>query len=78
LAIQDLIVIPACLGARNFTREKNKFLFTTYGKLLFNKILPPSFPHYLNNLANYEEGQKDLVEINEISERWQRYAVQSG
>ncbi|CAG8789433.1 94_t:CDS:2 [Cetraspora pellucida] len=61
LAAQELIVVPACLVARNLAEEKNKFLFTTYGKLLFNKILPPNFPYYLNDLTSY--GEKDLKEI---------------
>jgi hypothetical protein len=61
-------MVPACLVGRGCAQEKNKFLFTTYGKLIFNRILPPSFLYYLNSLENYEENHKDLLEISKISE----------
>jgi DNA-directed RNA polymerase subunit beta' len=70
LSIHDLIVVPVVLVSRNLTIEKNKFLLTTLGKLIFNQILPPSFPYYLNDLSDYGKDQKGLIEINEIEEKW--------
>jgi len=69
LSIHDLIVVPVSLVSRNLTIEKNKFLLTTLGKLIFNQILPPSFPYYLNDLSDYEKGQKGLIEISEVEEK---------
>jgi hypothetical protein len=50
-----LIVIPAILSGRNLAIKKNKFFATTLGKLIFNQILPPSYPYYVNNLGDYSE-----------------------
>jgi DNA-directed RNA polymerase subunit beta' len=71
ISLHDLIVIPACLVERNFTTVNNQFIFTTLGKLIFNEILPPSFPFYLNNLKDYnEEVSNDnlLVEMDKIEQ----------
>ncbi|MCF6139481.1 DNA-directed RNA polymerase subunit beta' [Pseudalkalibacillus berkeleyi] len=48
------IAIPAkALGKGSFTEEQNrKLLVTTVGKLIFNEILPPSFP-YINEPTQY-------------------------
>src|SRR5690625_2769106 len=43
-----IAVQASMLGKGNFTEEQNqKLLLTTVGKLIFNNILPPSFP-YIN------------------------------
>jgi len=43
-----IAVQASMLGKGNFTEEQNqKLLLTTVGKLIFNNILPPSFP-YMN------------------------------
>ncbi|MFP4177751.1 MAG: DNA-directed RNA polymerase subunit beta' [Acholeplasmataceae bacterium] len=50
---------------QSFTEEqKNKYLVTTLGKLIFNRILPPSFP-YLNeaSLENLEKKTPDIYFI---------------
>ncbi|MGM7703653.1 DNA-directed RNA polymerase subunit beta' [Pseudalkalibacillus sp. Hm43] len=48
------VAIPAkALGKGSFTEEQNrKLLITTVGKLIFNEILPPSFP-YINEPTEY-------------------------
>ncbi|WP_257351165.1 DNA-directed RNA polymerase subunit beta' [Pseudalkalibacillus decolorationis] len=48
------VAIPArVLGKASFTEEQNsKLLLTTVGKLIFNEILPPSFP-YINEPTEY-------------------------
>ncbi|CAJ0757705.1 22429_t:CDS:2, partial [Entrophospora sp. SA101] len=47
------------------------------GKLIFNQILPPSFPYYVNNLKEYkEEGSKknsELIEMEKIRKKWNDY-----
>src|SRR4051794_39632639 len=50
ISLHDLIVIPATLIGKNFALAENQFIFTTFGKLRFNQILPPSFSFYLNDL----------------------------
>ena len=50
-------MIPATLVGRHLATAKNKFLFTTLGKIIFNQILPPAFPFYLNDLKEYTEGK---------------------
>ena len=46
------IVIKPSSIAKNFTDEQNeKYLVTTIGKMIFNDILPPSFP-YLNEASD--------------------------
>ena len=52
------MLIPAFLAGRNFTAAKNQFIFTTLCKLIFNQILPPSFPFYLNDLKTYSSEEK--------------------
>jgi DNA-directed RNA polymerase subunit beta' len=72
ISLHDLIVIPSCLTEKNVNRLKNQFLFTTLGKLIFNEILPPSFPYYINNLKDYnkeEEYKEPVMELEEIEER---------
>jgi DNA-directed RNA polymerase subunit beta' len=61
--LHDLVIIPACLAERNFIDVKNQFLLTTLGKLIFNQILPSTFPFYINDLENYN---KEKEECNEI------------
>lgn len=58
IKLHDLIIIPACLVERNFTHVKNQFLFTTLGKLIFNQILPSTFPFYINDLRSYNEEEE--------------------
>ncbi|CAG8568136.1 9108_t:CDS:2, partial [Paraglomus occultum] len=55
ISLHDLIVIPAILVGRNFSTAQNQFLFTTLGKLIFNQILPASFPGYVSDLKEYNE-----------------------
>ena len=70
-------MIPACLVGRNFATTRTQFLFTTLGKIIFNQILPPSFPHYISDLEEYSEtksgsgGAKgdEVVEVNEIEKK---------
>ncbi|CAJ0852618.1 2679_t:CDS:2 [Entrophospora sp. SA101] len=77
ITLHDLVVIPATLVGRNFSTAQNQFLFTTLGKLIFNQILPPSFPYYVNNLKEYkEEGSKknsELIEMEKIRKKWNDY-----
>jgi DNA-directed RNA polymerase subunit beta' len=80
--LHDLIILPASLVDRNFTNQKNQFLFTTPGKLIFNQILPASFPFYLNSLSDYnqqgERYQAMVSTVNELESQWQNYLSQSG
>ena len=72
ISLHDLIVIPAGLTEKNANGVKNQFLFTTPGKLIFNQILPPSFPYYLNKLKDYnkeEEYKEPVMELEEIEQR---------
>ncbi|MCE8162738.1 MAG: DNA-directed RNA polymerase subunit beta' [Candidatus Moeniiplasma glomeromycotorum] len=86
ISLNDLIVIPACLGGRNFNTTRNRFLFTTLGKLIFNQALPPSFPFYLSDLKEYNEKKNALekiekikeVEMNEIEKEWKLYRPLGG
>jgi hypothetical protein len=42
------------------------------GKIIFNQILPTSFPSYINDLKKYNEENNqsnDLVEIEQITEK---------
>lgn len=69
ISLHDLVVIPASLVERSFSSVHNQFLFTTLGKIIFNQILPPSFPFYLNNLSSYNEQEdyhESLLTMNEI------------
>ncbi|CAJ0764332.1 23829_t:CDS:2, partial [Entrophospora sp. SA101] len=47
------------------------------GKLIFNQILPASFPYYVNNLKEYNaEGSKknsELIEMEKIRKKWNDY-----
>ena len=46
-----ILIKPTAID-KNFTEEqKSKYLITTIGKMIFNQILPPSFP-YLNEPSN--------------------------
>jgi hypothetical protein len=62
---------------RNFAASQNQFLFTTLGKLIFNQILPPSFPFYLGDLEEYSGTKNEPVEskgdrvsqVNEIEKK---------
>ena len=66
------MVIPAVLVGRNFSAAQNQFLFTTLGKLIFNQILPTSFPSYVNDLKEYNEensGSNGLIELNQIEKK---------
>jgi len=66
------VVIPAVLVGRNFSAAQNQFLFTTLGKLIFNQILPTSFPSYVNDLKEYNEENSEsngLIELNQIEKK---------
>jgi len=55
-----IVVDPKSINQRFSDAQKHKYLLTTLGKLIFNRILPPSFP-YLNEptLENLELGMPD-------------------
>jgi len=60
------------LVGRDFSIAHNQFFFTTLGKVIFNQILPASFPHYVNDLKKYNEESKQndvLVEIDQIAKK---------
>lgn len=79
--LHDLIVIPACLVERNFSLSNNKLLVTTLGKIIFNQILPPSFPFYLNSLEDYNQKENNdnlLMEISEIDKDWKKLVSNEG
>ncbi|CAG8448666.1 7896_t:CDS:2 [Racocetra fulgida] len=63
ISLHDLIIIPAPLVGRQLATSQNQFLFTTLGKIIFNRILPPSFPYYINDLKAYNEenNQEELI-----------------
>jgi hypothetical protein len=66
------------LVGRNFSTAQNQFIFTTLGKLIFNQILPASFPCYINDLKEYNEEsnqQKNskLIKMEEIAKKWNDY-----
>src|SRR5690348_279986 len=48
--IREIILIPTSLLGRNFKDSTNKLIFTTLGKIIFNRILPDSFPFYISDL----------------------------
>jgi len=73
--LHDLIIIPARLVERNFNHIKNQFLFTTLGKIIFNRILPSTFSFYINDLNNYnkeEEYNKIVKNVEEIEKAWKK------
>ncbi|PKK97192.1 MAG: DNA-directed RNA polymerase subunit beta', partial [Tenericutes bacterium HGW-Tenericutes-3] len=55
-----IIVDPKSINQKFSEEQKNKYLVTTLGKLIFNRILPPTFP-YLNepSLVNLENVTPD-------------------
>jgi hypothetical protein len=66
------VVIPAILVGRNFSTSQNQFIFTTLGKIIFNQILPASFPGYVNDLKEYNEKNNEsngLIEIDQIEKK---------
>ncbi|CAI2195401.1 11170_t:CDS:2, partial [Funneliformis geosporum] len=72
LGLHDLVAIPATLVGRNFSTTQNQFLFTTLGKIVFNQILPASFPYYINDLKKYNEEDNqnnDPVELEQITKK---------
>ncbi|CAI2186243.1 3666_t:CDS:2 [Funneliformis geosporum] len=58
IGLHDLVAIPATLVDRNFSTSQNQFLFTTLGKIVFNQILPASFPYHINDLKKYNTEMK--------------------
>lgn len=60
-----IIVDPKSINQKFTDEQKNKYLVTTLGKLIFNRILPASFP-YLNEptLDNLEQKTPDKYFIN--------------
>ncbi|CAG8653308.1 15646_t:CDS:2, partial [Cetraspora pellucida] len=65
ISLHDLIIIPAPLVGRQLATSQNRFLFTTLGKIIFNRILPPSFPYYINDLKAYNEENNQEVNLVE-------------
>jgi DNA-directed RNA polymerase subunit beta' len=56
-----IIVDPKSINQKFTEEQRNKYLVTTLGKMIFNRILPPSF-HYLNepSLDNLENKTPDI------------------
>ncbi len=52
-----IIIDPKSINQKFTEEQKHKYLVTTLGKLIFNRILPPTFPYLnepsLDNLENY-------------------------
>ncbi|MBN2300111.1 MAG: DNA-directed RNA polymerase subunit beta', partial [Acholeplasmataceae bacterium] len=52
-----IIIDPKSINQKFSEEQKHMYLVTTLGKLIFNRILPPTFPYLnepsLNNLENY-------------------------
>ncbi|CAG8768640.1 9041_t:CDS:1, partial [Racocetra persica] len=72
ISLHDLVAIPAPLAGRHLATAQNQFLFTTLGKIIFNRILPSSFPYYINDLKAYNEESNqeiDLVEVDKIAKK---------
>ncbi|WNE41047.1 MAG: DNA-directed RNA polymerase subunit beta' [Mycoplasmataceae bacterium] len=82
IGLHELVAIPATLVGRNFAECQNKFTFTTLGKIIFNEILPTSFPYYINNLQEYNQkgtiDKKYLIEVKQIETKWTSYEVLQG
>ncbi|MCF7931181.1 MAG: DNA-directed RNA polymerase subunit beta' [Acholeplasmataceae bacterium] len=60
-----IIIDPRSINQKFTEEQKHKYLVTTLGKLIFNRILPPTFP-YLNepslfNLENYTPDKYFIV-----------------
>ncbi len=60
-----IIINPNTINQRFTDDQLEKYLVTTYGKLIFNRILPPSF-RYLNepDIRNLEDKTPDIYFIN--------------
>jgi DNA-directed RNA polymerase subunit beta' len=77
--LNDLIMIPACLVGRNFAATQSQFFFTTLGKIIFNQLLPSSFPFYLSDLKQHDKKGSELAErarvaeVSEIEKKWVNY-----
>ncbi|MDR4968194.1 MAG: DNA-directed RNA polymerase subunit beta', partial [Acholeplasmataceae bacterium] len=56
-----IVVDPKSINQKFTEEQRNKYLVTTLGKMIFNRILPPSF-HYLNepSLDNLENKTPDI------------------
>lgn len=67
--IREIILIPTSLLGRNFKDSTNKLIFTTLGKIIFNRILPDSFPFYISDLKKFNEDflpyEENVVDLND-------------
>ncbi len=59
-----IIIDPKSMDQMFKSEQKQQYLVTTFGKLIFNQILPPNFP-YLNEPSdnNLEHGTPDIYFI---------------
>ena len=69
--LHELLIVPTYIFSRPSSVIKGKFLITTYGKIVFDEILPSNFPFYLNDLNDYIEGKNSsaserLIEAQEV------------
>lgn len=60
-----IIIDPKSINQKFSEEQKHKYLVTTLGKLIFNRILPPTFPYLneptLDNLENYTPDKYFMV-----------------
>ncbi|MDL2292282.1 DNA-directed RNA polymerase subunit beta' [Acholeplasma sp. OttesenSCG-928-E16] len=63
-----IIIDPKCLGDAFTEDQENKYLVTTLGKMIFNRILPDSFPYLQEPTAkNLSDGTPDIYFIKKGS-----------
>jgi DNA-directed RNA polymerase subunit beta' len=71
IGIEDIILIPASLLERNFKDSVDKLIFTTLGKIIFNRILPKSFPFYISDLKYYNDNllpyEENVIQLKDKS-----------
>jgi len=73
ITLNELILVPSIILKKNYLKKNNKFVFTTYGKIIFNEIFPINFPFYINDLQKCEEEKYEEESFNydEIKEKWE-------
>lgn len=81
ISLHQIIAIPIFLLKDNFKKDK-RIIFTTLGKIIFNKSLPNNFPYYINFLEKYLKEDDynlddELFEAKDIENRWKKLIVNS-
>ncbi len=70
--VRELVIVPASVLGRQFSDTKNKLVFTTLGKIIFNRILPSDFPYYVGDLQHYNKtslpSEEEVFEIGNLTE----------